>query len=176
MPDDHLVRRWEARDLTAVVALHETCWREAYADLMPPGFIDGVFADRDQHVVRRQEQLAAGRDTWVVEAAGDLVGFASSGPARLDEAPVAHELYALYARAAVWGTGIGFALHQAAVGDRDAYLWTLEGNERSRAFYERQGYRADGIVDVQPAGMHVRMVRYRGHDHRGDQDGARIGS
>ncbi len=162
------VRRWDATDLEAITTLHEACWREAYADLMPPGFVDEVFADRAAHVVRRREQLAAGRDTWVAEVAGVLVGFASSGPARLVDAPTAHELYALYARASVWGTGVGHALHEVAVGDRAAYLWTLAGNERSRAFYERQGYRADGVVDDQPAGRHVRMVRTgRHHDREG---------
>lgn len=168
-----LVRRWEARDLRELVALHEACWREAYADLMPPGFVDEVFADREAHVVRRREQLAAGRDTWVAEIAGELVGFASSGQARLAAAPTDLELYALYARAVTWGTGVGHALHEAAVGGRGAYLWTLLGNERAMRFYQRQGYRADGVIDEQPAGRHVRMVRTY---PRGDRDGATIES
>ncbi|WP_300401286.1 GNAT family N-acetyltransferase [Nocardioides sp.] len=156
------LRRSDADDAEALVTLHEACWREAYADLMPPGFIDEVFADRDAHVVRRLEQAAAGRSTWVAERGGELVGFASSGPARLAEPPAAHELYALYARASQWGTGVGHCLHEIAVGARDAYLWTLQGNDRSRAFYERRGYRPDGVTEEQPAGRHVRMVRTPG--------------
>ncbi len=167
------IRRWRAEDLEALVVLHEACWREAYADLMPAGFIDEVFADPAAHVVRRREQLAAGSDTWVADLDGRLVGFASSGPARSADAPTDHELYALYTRAAAWGTGVGHALHEAAVGERDAFLWTLDGNERSRAFYERQGYRADGVTDDQPAGRQVRMVRRRSPDGRG---GATIGT
>ena len=147
----------------------------AYAQLMSAAFIDEVFADRAAHVLRRREQLAAGRATWVAElerAPRQLVGFVSSGPARLADASAPHELYALYTRAAVWGRGVGQALHEVAVGDRAAYLWTLEGNERSRAFYERQGYRddgdldmavegdrADGATEVHLMGRHLRMVR-----------------
>ncbi|MDE0776251.1 MAG: GNAT family N-acetyltransferase [Nocardioides sp.] len=168
------VRRSDGRDAEALVTLHEACWREAYAELMPAGFIDEVFADRDAHVARRLEQAAAGRATWVAERDGELVGFASSGPPRLAEPPAAHELYALYARAHVWGAGVGHALHEIAVSGRDAYLWTLQGNNRSRTFYERQGYRADGVTEEQPAGRHVRMVRAVGGRAGRDQGSATI--
>jgi len=170
------VRRAEAADAEPLVIVHEACWREAYADLMPPGFIDEVFADRAAHVQRRIEQAAEGRATWVAERADELVGFASSGPARLPEPPVGHELYALYTRASLWGAGVGRALHDVAVGDRATYLWTLAGNGRSRAFYERQGYRADGVTEEQPAGRHVRMVRVAEDRAGRDQGGGRIGS
>ena len=62
-------------------------------------------------------------------------------------------------RAAYYGSGIGYALFEQAVGDRAAYLWVLAGNERAIAFYERQGFRLDGTEDEQDKGMHVRMVR-----------------
>ena len=69
------------------------------------------------------------------------------------------ELYALYVRAAYWGTGVGYALFEIAVGDRACYLWVLAGNERAIGFYERQGFRLDGTEDEHDEGLHVRMVR-----------------
>ncbi len=69
------------------------------------------------------------------------------------------ELYALYVREAHWGTGVGYALFEVAVGDRAAYLWVLANNERAIHFYERQGFRLDGTEDEHDEGLHVRMVR-----------------
>ena len=66
---------------------------------------------------------------------------------------------ALYVRADRWGTGIGYALLEVAIGDRAAYLWVLEGNARAIRFYERQGFRLDGTRDEHDEGLHVRMVR-----------------
>ena len=62
-------------------------------------------------------------------------------------------------RKKLWGTGVGYALFEAAVGDRAAYLWVLAANERAIRFYERQGFRLDGTEDEQDEGLHVRMVR-----------------
>jgi len=62
----------------------------------------------------------------------------------------------LYVLPEFWGTGVGPALHDAAVerrgtaGDRALRLWTLEANERSRRFYERRGWRLDGRTRVVP--------------------------
>ena len=64
-----------------------------------------------------------------------------------------------YVRAAYWGTGVGYALFEIAIGDRAAYLWVLAGNERAIGFYERQGFRLDGTEDEHDEGRHVRMVR-----------------
>jgi ribosomal protein S18 acetylase RimI-like enzyme len=46
-----------------------------------------------------------------------------------------------------------------AVGDRAAYLWVVEGNQRALGFYERQGFRVDGTTKEEPEGLHLRMVR-----------------
>ena len=91
-----------------------------------------------------------------------LIGFVNAG---LGREPLPHfeiQLYALYVRAAWWGTGVGHALFASAVGDRSAYLWVLEGNDRAIRFYERQGFRFDGAGHDEPEGRHVRMVRETG--------------
>lgn len=154
------VRPATVADAEALVDLHHTCWREAYAALVSAELIASVFADREAAVVSRRGKLAdPAAPTWVVEQHGELVGFATAGPARHDDAPADLELRALYARAATWGTGVGDALLAASVGERAAYLWVLDGNDRAVAFYRRHRFAPDGAVDRHPEGLHRRMVR-----------------
>ena len=142
------------------VDLHEACWREAYVGLIDPATIDRVFGDRAAAVARRRAHLAdPAAPTWVVEQGGLLVGFATAGPPRDDDPPAGLELRGIYARAAVWGTGVGHALLAASVGDAAAYLWVLEGNDRAIGFYRRQGFALDGATQEHPEGRHLRMVR-----------------
>lgn len=154
------VRLARPQEADALVDLHLACWREAYADLLTPERIERPFADRAAAVAKRRRHLVdPSRATWVAEDDGGLVGFAVAGPARHHDAPTDLELHAIYARAAVWGAGVGRALLVAAVGDRPAYLWVLDGNERAIGFYRRQGFELDGATEVHPEGLHRRMVR-----------------
>ena len=95
----------------------------------------------------------------MAEDSDGLIGFRlhGSGPGQRHGRDL--ELYALYVRAAYWGTGVGYALFEIAVGDRAAYLWVLAGNDRAIGFYQRQGFRLDGTADELDEGLHVRMVR-----------------
>ncbi|MEI7057422.1 GNAT family N-acetyltransferase [Nocardioides sp. CCNWLW239] len=69
------------------------------------------------------------------------------------------ELSALFARAESYGTGLGHRLFEAVIGASAAYLWVLDGNQRATAFYERQGFRFDGMTTTEPVGVERRMVR-----------------
>jgi ribosomal protein S18 acetylase RimI-like enzyme len=63
-------------------------------------------------------------------------------------------------RAEVYGTGFGYALCSAAIGDSPAYLWVLDQNARAIRFYERQGFTFDGGVHEEPDRLKRRMVRH----------------
>jgi GNAT superfamily N-acetyltransferase len=78
------------------------------------------------------------------------------------------ELYAVYARRAWWGTGLGQRLLDVAIGREAASLWVLEGNDRAIAFYRRNGFAEDGArAEEEYFGVpEVRMVR---PPHRGLQ-------
>ena len=146
-------------DAEALAHLHIDVWDDAYTGLMPQGILDERREKVAERVERWRDILGQERPTWVAEDADGLVGFAGVGPARDNDVDIDLELYALYVRAAYWGTGVGFALFEQAVGDRAAYLWVLADNERAIGFYERQGFRLDGTEDEHDEGRHVRMVR-----------------
>jgi GNAT superfamily N-acetyltransferase len=149
-------------DAEALADLHLDVWEEAYADLMPATVFTERRARRAERVQSWSTIIAAGSSDNLLAWSGDLlVGFSSTGPGRddPDDGLPPLELMALYVRASSYGTGVGYALLEAAVGASDAYLWVLDGNERAIGFYERQGFRFDGATKSEEVGLHRRMVR-----------------
>jgi GNAT superfamily N-acetyltransferase len=159
LPDGVRIRRGVPADAEAMGQLHVDVWEDAYTGLMPQSVLDARRDDVAARIERWRGIFAADRPTWVAEDGSGLIGFSGSGPARDNDVELDLELYALYVRSAYYGTGVGYALFEQAVGDRACYLWVLAGNDRAIRFYERQGFRLDGTEDEHDEGLHVRMVR-----------------
>ncbi len=159
LPVGVVVRRARPEDAEALAHLHVDVWEDAYTDLVPQEILDHRRDTVSDRVERWRTILAGDHGNLVAEGPDGLIGFASSGPGRDNDIDTDLELWALYARASWWDTGVGYALFAEAVGDRAAYLWVLAGNDRAIRFYERQGFRLDGTEDEQDEGLHVRMVR-----------------
>lgn len=152
------VRRAIADDAAGIGHVQVTAWGEAYTGRMPQSILDGL--DVGDSTARWLRAIAdEGRDVWVAEVDGAVIGFAARGPA--GDAPAGGcRLYALYVLAAHHGSGAGQALLDAAIGRAAASLWILEDNPRARAFYERNGFRPDGVVqDDRSWGEPIREVR-----------------
>ena len=151
-----------AEDAEALTDLHLDVWDEAYGGLVEPRMLAARRAGRAERVERWRTIIEVGSSTNLLAWSGDrLVGFASTGPGRDSpgDALPPLELMALYVRASTYGTGVGYALLQAAIGSAAAYLWVLDGNERAARFYERQGFVFDGATKPEDVGLERRMVR-----------------
>jgi GNAT superfamily N-acetyltransferase len=159
LPDGVTIRRGAPDDADALARLHVDVWDDAYTRLMPEEILDERRDKVAERADRWRDILAEEKATWLAEDPDGLVGFSGSGPARDNDVDIDLELYALYVRASHYGTGVGYALLEQAIGDRAAYLWVLAGNDRAIRFYERQGFRLDGTEDEHDEGRHVRMVR-----------------
>jgi GNAT superfamily N-acetyltransferase len=155
------IRRGTASDAEALAHLHLDVWEDAYTGLISQQILDDRRAAVDQRVERWRGIVAQDDPPWIAVTADGPIGFASAGAGRDNDLDldVGLELWSLYVRKQWWGTGVGFALFEVAVGDRAAYLWVLANNERAIRFYERQGFRLDGQLDEHDEGLHARMVR-----------------
>ena len=104
---------------------------------------------------------ARGEQVAVAEHGGQLVGFISVGPAREDDGPTDTQLWAINVVAEHYGTGVAQALLDEVLGDRPAYLWVADGNDRAIRFYQRNGFRLDGATatDREDGLVETRMVR-----------------
>ena len=156
------VRRATVDDARGIAEVHVTAWRETYAGRMPADFLASL--DVDRRAVGWARILERGEtDAFVAERDGTIVGWATAGRGRDDDAPRDRELEGIYLLASAYGSGAGQQLLDAAVGDAPAYLWVMDGNGRAEAFYRRNGFTRDGATMTHPSGdatiLAVRMTR-----------------
>jgi GNAT superfamily N-acetyltransferase len=148
-------------DAEAGAAMHRECWREAYGPYADPARLAERLADVQRWSDAWVRQLAQGPPRVLAEVDGELVGFAVAGPCRDEEPVTPAELYAIYVRAAWWGTGLAQRLWVAVRPEEPCSLWVLEANARARGFYARQGFVADGARELYAdlGAWEIRMVR-----------------
>jgi GNAT superfamily N-acetyltransferase len=163
-----LLRPATPHDALEVAQVHVRSWQVAYRGLIADEVLDGLvpeqwaprytFGARDPDLPR----------TVVAVEDGAIVGFASTAPAREDDAAGCGELCALYVDPPAWGTGAGRVLiadARARLVERgfgEALLWVLRGNERAERFYRRDGWEADGVEKEDTViGLTLPERRYR---------------
>jgi L-amino acid N-acyltransferase YncA len=169
-----LVRLASPGDVATVADLHVRSWLAAYRGIVPDRVLDGLSVERRaaswaRSLAARDSDSGLERRVWVVEQAGSVVGFASTGPSRDDDTdPGTGEVEAIYLAPEAWSRGLGSALLRAAANDLRArgygplVLWVLRANRRARRFYERAGWREDGAErPIDFDGVPVAEIRYR---------------
>lgn len=163
----YVIRAATVEDASGIAEAHVGSWRTAYRGLLPQALLDGLSVER--RTAQWQRDI---RSDWNVHVAtspdGQIGGFVATGRSRDDDADeTVGELMAIYLRPQLWSLGIGGRLHAAGIVGltrrfAQATLWVLDSNARSRAFYERQGWRPDGTVKRDTLGdADVVEVRYR---------------
>ena len=101
-----LVRPATVDDAAAIARVHVQSWREAYAGRMPADFLASL--DEARFARNWENILADGvTDAFVAERDGEVVGWATAGPGRDDDAPRPRELEGIYLLAAAHGSGAG---------------------------------------------------------------------
>ena len=165
-----LVRPATLEDTRGIATVHVRGWRAAYRDILPRDFLDAL--DIDEREARWRRNLGETTAlTFVAEEAGAVIGWASVGACRDEDAtPAIGELWAIYVEPGRWRGGVGRTLwtwgRQRLVerGARDVVVWVLEANHPARRFYETVGFAAapDRIRMLQIGGARVPEVRMCG--------------
>jgi GNAT superfamily N-acetyltransferase len=166
-----VIRRAVVDDARAIAEISVVAWRAAYRGMLPRGFLAGLAVQ--PRAAAWESMLESDADgaspAWVVERAGRIIGYASTGPPRDDDVPIpTAEVYAVYVLPEAWRTGCGRALLSAAAAEWRArgtdtlVLWVLEHNAPARQFYEAMGWAPDGLrQQIDLGGIAPTELRYR---------------
>ena len=167
--DEVTIRPATTDDAGAIAGVHVRSWQEAYAGIVPAEHLRSL--DPESRADRWARMLADGPvdhvRTLVAESDGRLLGFATYGPSRDEDARRGErEIYSIYLDPGTWGHGVARDLIRsviAEVGDRTPMsLWVLADNARARHFYRRHGFTADGVERLETiGGADLLEVRYR---------------
>ena len=154
-------------DAAAIARVHVEGWRFAYAGRVPSEHLgEGAIARRTE----RWEGILAELDPARLaasyrvarDAQGVVAGFCVAAAARDENPPAELEIWSLYVRTDLHGSGAAHALVEDLLDGCPAYLWVADPNPRAQAFYAKLGFSADGSVMLDPDldGLReIRMVR-----------------
>src|SRR5665811_2111617 len=92
---------------------------------------------------------------------GTIIGLATAGVTRDDDAPTPWELYSINVVAHQQGSGLADDLIRVTAGAGDTTVCVRTENGRAQSFYRRHGFRIEGAtaVDRVTGAREVRMVR-----------------
>ncbi len=149
-------------DPNIISRIYEQSWKYAYKGIVPQEFLDSIPQGRWVRSLDVQ-----GRNHFVCELEGKLIGTASICASRWEQHKDCGEIVSIYFLPEYIGKGFGKALMQRCVDELKAVgfgriiLWVLEENLSARRFYEKNGFVCTGEYrDDNIGGKPLREVLY----------------
>jgi ribosomal protein S18 acetylase RimI-like enzyme len=161
------VRHASVKDAKAIAEIHVAAWQAAFKGLVPDEQLAAMSVDKRQAFWREAITLAEPQ-VMVATDAERVVGFVAFDRSRdKGTPPTTGEIWAIAAAPALWSTGVGLALWDAA---RDALLeegctkvtvWLPLRNERALRFHELAGFKREmaSAKTVEMGGVKVEEIR-----------------
>lgn len=159
------IRQPSLEDLEQLVNLHIEVWKQTYGDLFPADFFNAEHrASRQQMWTQILTNPTPGLRVRIAATPNRIVGFALAGPPSEEEDRKSWplQLFSLNVDQSFHGGGAGQSLLESVLSDESAMLWVEDTNARAIRFYERNGFRLDGVTlpdATAPNVTDARMVR-----------------
>ena len=161
------VRHATLIDAKAVAEIHVDAWQAAYKGILPDDQLTALSVDKRQAFWR--EAIDIGEPQVLVATDDDrVVGFSAFDRSRdKGTPPTTGEIWAMAAAPALWSTGVGLALWDAArdgleeEGCTKVTLWVPLRNERALRFFELAGFKREMATakTVEMGGVKVEEIR-----------------
>ena len=157
------VRPGETADAAVLCGLFREAWLHTYRGLIPHHQLTTMVSRRDEQWWRRA--LAERQGPLLVEAAGQVAGYATFGSARRG-GRYEGEIYELYLGPVYQGLGLGERLFESVRQVLDArrlrglVVWALTENEAACDFYARRGGRPIGEASEMLGGRPVAKTAF----------------
>lgn len=150
------IRRAGLADAEALVTIGRATFAETFSHLYPPEDL-AAFLDAAHSLARARSDLAdTAKAVWLVEAGGELVGYALAGPCHLphpEVTPTCGELERIYLLATHQGGGVGRRLLAEALawleqdGPRRLWIGVWSENYGAQRLYARHGFTQVGTYE-----------------------------
>ena len=119
-------------------------WHETYTGLIDQEYLNQITVEKGVKIAAAQKNHA-----MIALVDKQVIGLVGYGPYRDEDDCRVGEIYAIYVLARFQGKKVGYQLMNAALEKLSDYdeivLWVLKGNEKAIRFYERYGFRFDGM-------------------------------
>ena len=155
-------------NLLEISNIYESSWKYAYKDIIPQDYLDSIPIGRWANSINK-----IGMNNLVVIENGLIIGTASFCKSRWEQYSNYGEIVSIYFLPAYMGKGYGKHLLKKCVeelnglGYNNILLWVLENNQRSRRFYEKNGFTCSGdFLNDNIGGKELREIMY---SYRGDK-------
>ena len=161
-------RNAHSDDVRGIAEVHVRSWQAAYRGQVPDSYLEGLSVAKRELMWTEilKDQM---RGVLVAEDEARIVGFASFGPVR-DEGEnrlLTGEIYSIYVLEEFWNLGIGRTLMENSLtalergGFGSVKVWVLETNQRAISFYEKFGFKTDGLKKTEKLeDFELREIRY----------------
>ncbi len=144
-----LIRRAAPADAEALSAIGGETFGETFGHLYPPADLERYLAEAYSLERTLVDLTDPAKASWIVEAEGQVVGYALAGPCGLphaDVTPDCGELKRIYFRKAWQGGGLGARLFAETIawlqshGPRAVWIGVWSENHGAQRFYVRHGF------------------------------------
>lgn len=148
-----LIRRAGSADAIALAAIGAETFRQTFGHLYPPADLRRFLAEAYSLERTARDLADPAKASWIVEADGQVVGYAQAGPCTLPHAevrPDCGELKRLYLLKAWQNGGLGARLFAETLawlqnhGPRAVWLGVWSENHGAQRFYARHGFEKVG--------------------------------
>ncbi len=144
-----LIRRAGSVDAEALCNIGAETFTETFGHLYPPNDLERFVAEAYDLARTRADLADPAKASWIVEADGRVIGYASAGPCGLphaDVTPQCGELKRIYLLKPWQGDGLGARLFAETItwlqakGPRAVWIGVWSENHGAQRFYERHGF------------------------------------
>jgi ribosomal protein S18 acetylase RimI-like enzyme len=148
-----IIRRAGPADADALAAIGRATFVETFGHLYPPHDLAAFLAEAHSVERARADLANPAKAAWLVEAGGEVVGYALACPAKLphpEVTPACGELDRIYLLAGHRGGGMGSRLIGEVFawlerdGPRRIWLGVFSGNVGAQRLYQRHGFEVVG--------------------------------
>lgn len=148
-----VIRRAQASDAQILATIGEETFVETFAHLYRPEDLAAFLVEAYDLERTRADLADPAKASWLVEAGGEVVGYALAGPCGLphpDVTATCGELKRIYLRKTWQGGGLGGRLFAEVMGwleqdgPRDLWIGVWSENFGAQRFYGRHGFEKVG--------------------------------